>query len=162
MPLIRMETSEGSLLIELWPEVAYHTCENFRRLATGGFYDGLTFHRIIPRFIVQGGCPNGDGTGDAGFFIDPEFNDRPHDRGVLSMARTADPRSGSSQFFICLTREFCEHLDGHYTAFGRLVGEGLDTLDRLAATPLRDAMAGAPITPPQILHCYETWEAPLV
>jgi cyclophilin family peptidyl-prolyl cis-trans isomerase len=161
MPYIRMETSEGSLIIELWADVAPHTAENFRQLVANGFYDGLTFHRVIHNFIVHGGCPNADGTGNAGWFIEPEFNDRPHDRGVISMARTADPGSGSSQFFICLSREYCEHLDGQYTAFGQVIGEGLETLERLGNTPLMDPMTGTPISPPQILHCYETWDEPM-
>lgn len=156
-PFIRMETSEGPLLIALWADVAPMTADNFRQLIHNGFYDGLTFHRVIPKFIVQGGCPNGDGTGGAGWTIDPEFNDRPHERGVISMARTPDPNSASSQFFICLSREYCEHLDGQYTAFGRVV-EGDDTLEKLASVPLADPHTGKPIDPPQILHCYETWE----
>ena len=160
MPFIRMETSEGALLIELWPDAAPKTVENFRQLIHNGFYDGLTFHRVIPKFIVQAGCPNGDGTGTAGWTVEPEFNDRPHDRGVLSMARTADPHSASSQFFICLSREYCEHLDGQYTAFGRLL-EGDEVLDRLAAIPIADPHTGRPIDPPQILHCYESWDQPM-
>ena len=150
-PKIRMETSNGAMLMELWPDAAPRTCEHILALVADGFYDGLTFHRIIPGFVLQAGCPNGDGTGGAGHTIPAEFNDRPHDKGVLSMARSADPDSASSQFFICLTRNHCQHLDGQYTAFGRVV-EGLDTVDKLAATPLRHRDSGTPIHPPQILH----------
>src|SRR5262249_1195638 len=91
--------------------------KNFLALATIGFYNGLTFHRVVPRFVIQGGCPDGTGTGDAGYKVDAEFNDTPHDVGVLSMARASDPNSASSQFFICLAR--FPHLDRHYSVFGR-------------------------------------------
>jgi cyclophilin family peptidyl-prolyl cis-trans isomerase len=156
-PKVRIETSEGDLVIELWPDVAPQHADNFQQLIHDGFYDGLTFHRIIPRFIVQGGCPVGDGTGGPGWNVDAEFNDQPHEKGTLSMARQPmDPHSAGSQFFICLSREYCAHLDGQYTAFGRVV-KGLDTLDRLAETPLAHPEIGSPLDPPQIIHAYELW-----
>ncbi len=148
-PRVHLQTSEGNLLIELWPQVAPGHAENFLKLARQGFYDNLTFHRILPGFVIQGGCPRGDGTGGPGYHIDAEFNDRPHEKGVLSMARSADPDSAGSQFFICLGREHCQHLDGKYTAFGKVI-EGLDVVDKLAATPLADPAAGRPVNAPTI------------
>ncbi len=148
-PRVHLQTSEGNLLIELWPQVAPGHAENFLKLARQGFYDNLTFHRILPGFVIQGGCPRGDGTGGPGYHIDAEFNDRPHEKGVLSMARSADPDSAGSQFFICLGREHCQHLDGKYTAFGKVI-EGLDVVDKLAATPLADSAAGRSVNAPTI------------
>lgn len=148
-PRVRMQTSEGEIHVELWGDVAPGHAENFVKLVGQGFYDNLTFHRIIPDFVIQGGCPRGDGTGGPGYHIDAEFNDRPHDKGVLSMARSAHPDSAGSQFFICLGREHCQHLDGQYTAFGKVI-EGLDVVDKIAATPLADPAAGTPADPPKI------------
>ncbi|MEX0887103.1 MAG: peptidylprolyl isomerase [Phycisphaeraceae bacterium] len=148
-PQVQLETSAGPMTLELWNDVAPQHAESFLKLVDKGFYDGLTFHRIIPGFVVQGGCPRGDGTGGPGWNVPAEFNDREHHKGVLSMARSADPDSAGSQFFICLTREHCQHLDGQYTAFGRVI-EGLDAVDHLADTPLADARAGQPAEPPVI------------
>ena len=148
-PTVHLETSEGPMTLELWNDVAPNHAENFLKLVDQGFYDGLSFHRIIPGFVLQGGCPRGDGTGGPGWQVNAEFNDREHHKGVLSMARSADPDSAGSQFFICLTREHCQHLDGQYTAFGK-VTEGLDVVDKLASTPLADARAGQPAQPPTI------------
>lgn len=156
-PRVKIETSEGHLVVELWPDAAPRHVDNFLSLVHNGFYDGLTFHRVIPSFIVQGGCPHGDGGGGAGYALHEEFNDRLHENGTVSMARTADPNSASSQFFICLSREHCAHLDRQYTAFGKVV-EGMETLDRLAATPLSHPDLGTPLNPPQIFHCYRVWE----
>src|SRR5690606_17301201 len=111
--------------------------ENFLKLTRSGFYNGLTFHRILPEFVIQGGCPKGDGTGGPGWRVKAEFNDRQHVKGVLSMARSSDPNSAGSQFFVCLSREKCVHLDGAYTAFGKVI-EGLDVVDKIAATKLAD------------------------
>jgi len=153
-PRTKLETSEGELVIELWPEVAPKTVQNFQDLIHQGFYNGLTFHRIIPAFMVQGGCPIGDGTGNPGWHVDAEFNNREHEKGVVSMARTQDPNSAGSQFFICLTRENCRHLDGQYTAFGKVV-EGMDTLDRIGETALANPELGTPVDPPHIYHAYD-------
>lgn len=149
LPQVKLETSEGDMLLELWPDVAPRHTENFLKLADSGFYDGLTFHRIIPKFMIQGGCPRGDGTGGPGWHVDAEFNDRKHEKGVLSMARSADPNSAGSQFFVCLGREYCQHLDGEYTAFGKLL-EGEDVLDKIGATKLADSNAGRPAKAPTI------------
>ncbi|MFA9479484.1 peptidylprolyl isomerase [Phycisphaerales bacterium AB-hyl4] len=149
-PRVKLETSEGTLLLELWNDVAPGHADNFLKLVDDGFYDDLTFHRIIPGFVIQGGCPRGDGTGGPGWTVNAEFNDRKHEKGVLSMARTADPDSAGSQFFVCLGREHCQHLDNQYTAFGKVV-EGLDIVDKLGQTPLADAQAGRPQNPPRII-----------
>lgn len=129
-PTVQLQTSQGDITLELWNDVAPGHVENFLKLTDQGFYDGLTFHRIIPGFMIQGGCPRGDGTGGPGWTIDAEFNDRKHEPGTLSMARTADPNSAGSQFFICLTRENCQHLDGQYTAFGKVI-EGMDAVKKI-------------------------------
>ena len=107
----------GTIVLELFPDDAPKTVENFVKLSNDGYYDGLTFHRVIPDFMIQGGCPQGTGTGGPGYTIPAEFNRTSHEPGVLSMARTSDPNSAGSQFFICL--EKVPHLDRQYTAFGR-------------------------------------------
>src|SRR5437870_8127982 len=122
-----IKTSEGEMIAEFWPDVAPNTVENFKKLARSGFYDGTAFHRIVKGFMIQGGDPltkdpskeSRYGTGDPGYSIKAEFNDKPHDRGVLSMARSSDPDSAGSQFFICLAR--VTHLDHQYTAFGKVI-----------------------------------------
>ncbi|MBA3543923.1 MAG: peptidylprolyl isomerase [Chthoniobacterales bacterium] len=147
-----LKTSEGEMVVEFWPEVAPKTVENFKKLAREGFYDGTAFHRIIRGFMIQGGDPNTKdlskessyGTGDPGYKIPAEFNDRPHLRGVLSMARSADPNSAGSQFFICLGA--ASSLDHQYTAFGKLI-KGLDVLDKIGATPVTRSAAGEPSKP---------------
>jgi len=126
-PTATVDTTAGTLTVELWDDVAPGHVENFQKLARDGFYDGLDFHRIITGFVIQGGCPNGNGTGGPGWTVDAEFNDREHHEGVLSMARSADPNSAGSQFFICLGRQHCQHLDGSYTAFGK-VTDGIDVV----------------------------------
>ena len=133
-PRATISTGLGDMVVELWDDVAPKHVENFLKLGREGFYDDLVFHRVIPGFVAQGGCPTGDGTGGPGWHVDAEFNDREHVRGTLSMARTADPNSAGSQFFVCLTREKCRHLDNQYTAFGQVV-EGLDVVDKLGAVP---------------------------
>jgi len=148
-PQVKIETDHGEFTVELWEDVAPGHVANFLKLTNSGFYDGLTFHRIIPQFMIQGGCPDGTGMGGPGWQIDAEFNDRPHQKGVLSMARSSDPNSAGSQFFVCLTRDYCKHLDGDYTAFGKVV-EGIETIDKIAATPIADAQMGTPANPPKM------------
>ena len=129
--IIEMENG-GIMKGELYPEIAPVTVENFEKLANEGFYDGLTFHRVIPGFMIQGGCPRGNGTGGPGYTIKGEFtmngfrNDLKHTRGVLSMARAMDPNSAGSQFFVMVAD--APHLDGQYASFGK-VTEGMDTAD---------------------------------
>ena len=126
-PKARISTTMGDMVVELWNDVAPGHVDNFTKLAGDGFYDNLIFHRIIPQFVIQGGCPNGTGTGGPGWNVKNEFNDRQHVEGTLSMARSADPDSAGSQFFVCLGREHCQHLDNQYTAFGQ-VTEGMDVV----------------------------------
>lgn len=149
-PTVTVETDQGTFKVELWNDVAPGHAENFLKLARKGFYDGLAFHRILPGFVIQGGCPKGDGTGGPGWNVKAEFNDREHVPGVLSMARSSDPNSAGSQFFVCLTREHCKHLDGQYTAFGK-VTSGMDVVEKIGATPV-DRQSGRPKgTPPKMI-----------
>jgi peptidyl-prolyl cis-trans isomerase B (cyclophilin B) len=124
-----METDKGTMKIELDPDEAPGTVANFEKLANSGFYDGLTFHRVIPNFVIQGGCPRGDGTGGPGWTIkcETDGNPRKHQRGSLSMAH-AGRDTGGSQFFICHSPQ--PHLDGKHTVFGR-VTEGLEIVDAI-------------------------------
>lgn len=133
-PQAEIRTSKGTVTVELWDDVAPKHVESFLKLSQDGFYNDLAFHRIIPNFVIQGGCPDGTGMGGPGYTIDAEFNDRKHDLGVLSMARSADPNSAGSQFFICLGRDHCQHLDGKYTAFGKVI-DGLDIVREIGASP---------------------------
>ncbi len=148
-PTVQFETSEGPFTVELWPDVAPLHTANFLKLASTGFYNNLTFHRILEQFVIQGGCPKGNGTGNPGWTVKAEFNNRKHEKGVLSMARSQHPDSAGSQFFVCLSRERCVHLDNNYTAFGKVTA-GLDTIDKIAATPLANRDSGTPVTPPRI------------
>lgn len=133
-PTATITTEHGDITVELWDDVAPNHVANFLKLAESGFYDGLIFHRIIPGFVIQGGCPDGNGMGGPGYTVDAEFNDREHHKGVLSMARSNDPNSAGSQFFVCLGRDHCQHLDNQYTAFGK-VTSGIEHVDAIAATP---------------------------
>ncbi len=135
-----IKTSMGDMVIEFWPDVAPKTVENFITLSKKGFYDGTCFHRVIKDFMIQGGDPLTKdrekeamwGTGGPGYNVKAEFNDKHHDRGVISMARSADPDSAGSQFFICHGNP--HFLDHNYTAFGKLI-KGDDVLEKIATTP---------------------------
>jgi len=137
-----IQTSEGTMVIEFWPDVAPKTVENFKTLAKKGFYDGTCFHRVIKGFMIQGGDPLTKdaskearwGTGDPGYKVKAEFNNRSHTRGVVSMARSQDPDSAGSQFFICHGDP--KFLDNQYTAFGKLI-KGDDVLEKIATTPTK-------------------------
>lgn len=137
MVVIEMDNGK-KIKLELYPEIAPISCENFEKLVRTGFYDGLIFHRVIPGFMIQGGCPQGIGTGGPGWHIKGEFaangvkNDLKHTRGVLSMARAQAPDSAGSQFFIM--HEDAPYLDGQYAAFGKVV-EGMEIVDEIAAQP---------------------------
>ena len=154
-PRAIISTDQGDMTVELWDDVAPKHVANFLKLGSSGFYDNLIFHRIIPGFVVQGGCPQGTGTGGPGWQVKAEFNDRKHQPGTLSMARSQHPDSAGSQFFICLTREKCQHLDKQYTAFGQVV-EGMDVVSKLGATPVR---GDRPITAPKLLGIKPTADA---
>lgn len=143
-----ISTEHGDMIVQFWPDVAPKTVENFKKLAKDGYYDGTAFHRVIRGFMIQGGCPNtreGEtgtpGTGNPGYFIDAEFNERPHERGVLSMARSADPNSAGSQFFVVHQR--APHLDRQYTGFGKLV-KGDDVLEAIATTRVSGPQGSTP------------------
>lgn len=136
MKTVTIEMENGGVMKgELYDDIAPITVENFEKLAGDGFYDGLTFHRVIPGFMIQGGCPNGNGTGGPGHTIKGEFasngvkNDLKHTTGVLSMARTMDPDSAGSQFFIMVAD--APHLDGEYAAFGKIL-EGMEVAQEIA------------------------------
>ena len=127
-----IDTTEGTITAELYPKLAPQTVNAFVFLAREGFYEGVIFHRVIPGFMIQGGDPTGTGSGGPGYKLKAEFNDFKHDRGVLSMARTNDPNSAGSQFFIMHDR--APHLDRQYTAFGKATS-GLDVNDKIANAP---------------------------
>ena len=157
MVVIEMENGK-KIKIELYPEIAPITVANFEKLVNQGFYNGLIFHRVIPGFMIQGGCPDGTGMGGPDWNIKGEFssngvkNDLKHTRGVISMARSSDPDSASSQFFICYD-DSCKQLDGNYAAFGE-VTDGMEVVDAFLAVP-RDYNSmyevAIPLTPVQIV-----------
>src|SRR5437588_5916660 len=136
-----IKTTEGEMVVQFWTDAAPNTIENFKKLARQGFYDGTIFHRIIKGFMIQGGDPNSKdpakedsyGQGGPDYKIKAEFNDHPHDPGVISMARSADPDSAGSQFFICLAP--IHRLDHQYTTFGKLI-KGDDVLEKIGNTPV--------------------------
>lgn len=148
---VRIETDHGDMLVEFLLDKAPNHVANFVKLAGDGFYDGTRFHRVIAGFMIQGGDPNTKdgasgawGTGGPGHTVDAEFNDVHHERGVLSMARSADPDSAGSQFFVCHGE--AGFLDNQYTAFGRLT-EGFDVLDAIANAPCKPGPGGERSTP---------------
>ena len=137
-PIVTFKIKDGKVIrAELYPEVAPNTVNNFISLINKGFYNGLIFHRVIEGFMIQGGCPNGNGMGGPGYTIKGEFasngfkNDLSHDRGVLSMARAMNPNSAGSQFFIM--HEKSPYLDGQYASFGKVI-EGIEVVDEIATT----------------------------
>jgi peptidyl-prolyl cis-trans isomerase B (cyclophilin B) len=137
MKKFTIEMQDGGIMKgEIYEDIAPKTAANFEKLANSGFYDGLIFHRVIPGFMIQGGCPDGTGMGGPGYTIPGEFtangfrNDLKHERGVLSMARAMDPNSAGSQFFIMTSTS--PHLDGQYASFGK-VTEGMDTADKIVS-----------------------------
>ena len=137
-PIVTFKIKDGKVIrAELYPEVAPNTVNNFISLINKGFYNGLIFHRVIEGFMIQGGCPNGNGMGGPGYTIKGEFasngfkNDLSHDRGVLSMARAMNPNSAGSQFFIM--HEKSPFLDGQYASFGKVI-EGIEVVDEIATT----------------------------
>jgi peptidyl-prolyl cis-trans isomerase B (cyclophilin B) len=131
MSKVKISTDKGDMIAELYDNATPITVKNFTDLISKGFYNGLNFHRVIPNFVVQGGCPNGTGTGGPGYKIECEVTapNQYHDRGVLSMAH-AGRNTGGSQFFICHNRQGSQHLDGNHTCFGKVV-EGLDVIDMI-------------------------------
>jgi cyclophilin family peptidyl-prolyl cis-trans isomerase len=144
-----LHTNAGPIAVELFDEDAPRTVENFRKLSGDGFYDGLIFHRVIPDFMIQGGCPEGTGTGGPGYTFEDEFNDHKIVRGALAMAN-AGPNTNGSQFFIVTTAE-APWLDGKHTVFGE-VTDGMDTVEAIEATP---TAAGDRPVEPQVIERVE-------
>lgn len=140
-----MNTSHGTIALELFDEDAPKTVENFRKLAGDGFYDGIIFHRVIPDFMIQGGCPQGTGTGGPGYTFEDEFNDHKVVRGALAMAN-AGPNTNGSQFFI-VTIDAAPWLDGKHTVFGQVTA-GMDAVDAIESTPT--GRQDRPVDPPAI------------
>jgi len=142
-----IETSEGDMVVQFWNDAAPNTIENFKKLARSGFYNGTIFHRIVKGFMIQGGDPNSKdagkesryGEGGPGYEVKAEFNDHSHKRGIISMARSSDPDSAGSQFFICLAP--VPRLDHQYTTFGKLI-KGDDVLEKIGDTPVTRNSAG--------------------
>jgi len=142
-----IKTSEGEMVVQFWTDAAQKTIENFKKLAREGFYDGTIFHRIVKGFMIQGGDPNSKdpakensyGQGGPSYKIKAEFNDHSHQRGVISMARSSDPDSAGSQFFICLAP--VPRLDHQYTTFGKLI-KGTDVLEKIGDTPVTRNSSG--------------------
>jgi cyclophilin family peptidyl-prolyl cis-trans isomerase len=134
MSTATLHTSAGPIVVELFDEDAPKTVENFRKLSTDGFYDGLAFHRVIKDFMIQGGCPEGTGTGGPGYTFEDEFNDHKVERGALAMAN-AGPNTNGSQFFI-VTTDAAPWLDGKHTVFGKIT-DGMDAVDAIEGTPTR-------------------------
>lgn len=132
MSRVKISTAKGDMIAELYDEATPVTVKNFLDLINKGFYNGLNFHRVIPNFVIQGGCPEGTGRGGPGYTIQCEVTapNQFHDRGVLSMAH-AGRNTGGSQFFICHNRQGTQHLDGNHTCFGKVV-EGVDVIDQIA------------------------------
>ena len=124
----RIKTKKGDIVFRFFPHEARQHSAAFIKLARGGFYDGLTFHRVEPNFVIQGGCPQGTGTGGPGYYLDAEFNDHPHVKGTVAMARANNPNSAGSQFYIVLGD--ARFLDKQYTVFGQTV-EGQDVVDSI-------------------------------
>ncbi|MCY4402816.1 MAG: peptidylprolyl isomerase [Candidatus Poribacteria bacterium] len=139
LSIVTLKTDKGNIIIELYPECAPKTVANFVKLVETGFYDGLSFHRYVKDFVIQGGDPDGTGTGGPGWTIPGEFQDAKlrkmmpaHEKGVIAMARKPSPNSAGSQFYICLNEDTSgyTHLNGSYTTFGRVI-EGIDVIDQL-------------------------------
>jgi len=142
-----IKTSEGDMVLQFWTDAAPNTVENFKKLVRSGFYDGTIFHRVVKGFMIQGGDPNSKdpgkessyGQGGPGYKIKAEFNDRSHERGVISMARSSDPDSAGSQFFICLAS--VSRLDHQYTTFGKLI-KGDEVLGKIGDAPVTRSSSG--------------------
>lgn len=129
-PMVSIETDKGEIVFEMFPDVAPKTVARITELVQQGFYNGLTFHRVVPGFVIQGGDPKGNGTGGSGKKLKAEFNSKKHVLGTVAMARAQDPDSADSQFYICLEAQ--PHLDGNYTVFGQVI-KGIDVVQKIAA-----------------------------
>ena len=139
----RINTQRGDIVFTFYPNDAPNTVASFIKLARAGFYDGLTFHRVEPGFVIQGGCPLGTGTGDAGYKLKAEFNARPHVKGTVAMARAQNPNSAGSQFYICLGD--AHFLDRQYTVFGQ-VASGQDAVDKVRVGDVMEKVTIEPVS----------------
>ncbi|MDF1544453.1 MAG: peptidylprolyl isomerase [bacterium] len=149
---VTISTDFGDMTLELYRDVAPAHADSFVARSVEGFYDGLLFHRVINHFMIQGGDPNGNGTGNAGYFLNAEFSALPHQDGTLSMARGPSPNSASCQFFICLGRNrSTQSLDGQYTVFGQLI-KGLDVLHAIGNTPVVPSPQGENSKPAEDIY----------
>ena len=137
----RVQTAKGDIVFRFYPHEAPLHCAAFIKLARAGFYDGLTFHRVVPGFVIQSGCPKGNGTGGPGYTLEAEFSDLPHVRGTVAMARSQDQDSAGSQFYICLDE--ARYLDREYTVFGQMM-EGDEVLDAVRAGDVIDRVTIEP------------------
>lgn len=139
MSYVTINTDHGDIVVRLFPEVAPKHVESFRTLTEKGFYNGLKWHRVVPGFVVQGGDPDGNGTGGPGYTIDAEFNDKPHKRGTVAAARSQHKDSAGSQFYIVLDERNARHLDGQYTVFGEVIS-GMDAVDAIKQGDLMNTL----------------------
>lgn len=153
-PIVTIHTDYGDMVIELYRDVAPAHADSFVALTEKGFYDGLTFHRIIDGFMIQGGCPQGTGTGGPGYSLPAEFSDLPHVDGTLSMARSQDPNSAGSQFFVCLGR--AAFLDNKYTVFGQVL-DGYDVLHKIGKVQVKPDARGENSKPVETVYIREVW-----
>jgi cyclophilin family peptidyl-prolyl cis-trans isomerase len=156
---VTLQTTFGNMTVELYRDVAPAHADSFLARSTEGFYDSLIFFRVIDKFMIQGGDPKNNGTGNAGYYLNAEFNELPHQSGTLSMARSRDPNSASSQFFVCLARNrMTQSLDNKYTVFGQLI-VGYDVLHSIGAgevgpNPLDETETSSPVKPVMIIKAY--------
>ena len=156
---VSLHTTSGDMTLELYRDVAPAHADSFYARSVEGFYDSLLFFRVIEHFMIQGGDPNNNGTGNAKYFLNAEFNELPHQEGTLSMARSQDPNSASCQFFICLERNtMTQRLDGKYTVFGHLI-KGYDVLHSIGASecgsnPLNPQEKSRPVAPVMIIRAF--------
>ncbi len=153
-PIVTIHTDHGDMVIELYRDVAPAHADSFVALTNKGFYNGLTFHRIVDNFMIQGGDPSGNGTGGPGYSLPAEFSDLPHLEGTLSMARRADPNSAGSQFFIVLAR--ARNLDNQYTVFGHLL-KGYDVLRKIGKLPVKPGPGGEVSSPVETVYMREVY-----
>ena len=153
---VKMETTKGLIELDLYPEYAPRTVNNFVFLVQQGYYDGVSFHRVIDNFVIQGGSPDGSPAGNAGYTIPAEFSNVKHMPGTLAMARGGDPNSASCQFYICLTQ--LEDLDGKYTIFGQTV-EGMDVVLKIGKAPTKEGTE-SPLEPITMIRLLEQGKEP--
>ncbi len=158
-PFVTILTDDGKMVLELYRDVAPAHVDSFLARSKDEFYNGTIFHRVISRFMIQGGDPTGTGTGNAGYFLNAEFSDLPHQEGTLSMARGNSPNSASCQFFVCLERNrSTQSLDGKYTVFGQLIS-GYDVLHKIGNTPVVKSPSGEKSKPVEDIYLRKAYKS---